>query len=229
MPAGPAPTTAIRRGEVMPASVSPADGVEHRRPRRRQRVDHVEVVGAGRARGSRARRTGAASPRLLSTGTASSRSPCTTTTSPPGRVAHPGRRVGGVVHLGDLRRACRRGSRPPRPSPCRARRPSRRSPTGASATTRSTGCGSVGQPQHEVPAGRVADEGGRRGAHRRARRAARAARPARRRGRPTVAARRRARGGTPATRPRTPSATSAFASGRAWVRSYSCRQNPPCT
>src|SRR4051812_18239322 len=44
VPAGPAPTTAMRRGELMPASVSPAYGVEHRRPRRGQRVDHVEVV-----------------------------------------------------------------------------------------------------------------------------------------------------------------------------------------
>src|SRR3954469_21272225 len=52
VPAGPAPTIAIRRGELMPPSVSPVagltarDGVEDRRPRRRQRVDDREVVDA---------------------------------------------------------------------------------------------------------------------------------------------------------------------------------------
>src|SRR5919107_1265592 len=47
VPAGPAPTTAIRRVEVMAHRMSPADGPPDRRPRGGPRVHDVEVVGAG--------------------------------------------------------------------------------------------------------------------------------------------------------------------------------------
>ena len=90
--------------------------------------------------------------------------------------------------------------------------------------------GLVGQPQHEVPAGRVADERRRGGLHAEPGEQRRAARRRRRRRRPTV---RRPAAGAPTAvlrrRDDVPLGASASASGRACRRSHSCRQKPPCT
>ena len=181
----------------------------HRRPGDRAGLDHLEV-----APGTSCRSTHGCRARSHGSARRARRRRRRRARSRPRHAAGSSSSVIGSAPAGSASPSSAWVALSPRPS----RIASRRSQTGASATTRSIGAPGRGQPEREVPAGGVAGDHGPPGldAERPERGRAAGRRPAVRR-RPWSASRpRRAPGGTPAWPPSSPSSASARAIGRVW-------------